>query len=119
MLVVDDDPGCRGTVVRALDALRVDVLEGRDGYQAVGLLAARWREIGVLIVDTQMPGVHGWEVIRFARMKAPRLWVLRLGSPRDVVPGSAYAGFETVPVLAKPFTSAQLIARLPASLRFR
>ena len=107
-LVVDDDPRCRAMVARALSALGYAVLEARDGYQAIGLLCRRWRDLAFLIVDSQMPGVHGWEVIRFARMKAPRVRVLRLGCRGDSPPGPGYAGLEAVPALAKPFTEEQL-----------
>jgi DNA-binding response OmpR family regulator len=117
VLVVDDDRAYRAMMAQALEALRVDVLEARDGYQGVGLLSRRWRDLALLIVDTEMPGLHGWDVIRYARMKAPRLRVLRLSCTQDRLPGVAYEGLHSLPTLAKPFSLPALVAALPPTIR--
>lgn len=114
-LVVDDESRCRTNVAQTLTDAGWQVLEARDGFQAIALLSRRWQEIGLLVVDTEMPGLHGWEVIRFARRKAPRVRVLRLGREADTAPAQEYRAFERIPTLEKPFTSAELLA----SLRFR
>jgi CheY-like chemotaxis protein len=117
VLVVDDDRSYRAMIGQVLEALGADVLEAGDGYQGIGFLCRRGPGIALLIVDSQMPGLHGWDVIRYARMKAPTLRVLRLGCPRDPVPGPAYEGLEMLPALAKPFTPSALVAMLPSSIR--
>ncbi len=112
VLVVDDDPRCRALVSNTLRRQGCDVLEARDGYLGIGILSRRSDEIGFLVVDTEMPGVHGWEVIRFARSKAPTMPVLRLGRQDDVVPASDYEPFRDLPVVAKPLTPSALLAKL-------
>jgi DNA-binding response OmpR family regulator len=125
MLVVDDNPMCRSMVARILHDEGFDVLEARDGFQGICMLSGGGHHIRFLVVDTEMPGVHGWEVIRFARMKAPKMRVLRLGRPDDVVPAPQYEVFRALPALEKPFTSALLLMsvrrqlRLPANAKRR
>lgn len=85
------------------------MVEAQDGYLAIGILSRRSKEIGFLVVDTEMPGVHGWEVIRFARSRAPAMPVLRLGRKDDVVPANDYEPFRALPAVAKPLTPAALL----------
>jgi CheY-like chemotaxis protein len=109
VLVVDDNPRYRAMAAEALRTQGVEVLVANDGYQALGVISHRCRDIRLLIVDTEMPGMHGWEVVWFARMKAPRMRVLRLGFRDDLVPGAEYEKFRSLPSLAKPFAQDVLL----------
>jgi len=112
VLVVDDDPRCRATVAATLTDEGFEVLEASNGYQATGLLSHPNHDIRLLIVDTEMPGLHGWEVIRFAASRAPRLRALRLGRCDDAPPGAEYQALRSVPCLPKPFTPDRLLASI-------
>lgn len=113
-LVVDDNPMCRELVAQVLREEGFRVALAKDGFQAILALFSRERSPALLIVDTEMPGVHGWEVIRCARSKARRTRILRLGRPEDEIPGPEYRPLQRVPVLRKPFTQADLVASLRA-----
>jgi DNA-binding response OmpR family regulator len=117
VLVIDDDPLCRASIARTLHDKGCEILEASDGFQGISVLSRRGRELDLLLVDTEMPGVHGWEVIRFASRLVPKLRVVRLGRIDDVVPAAEYSGFGVLPVLEKPFTSSELQARIQPRLR--
>jgi len=108
-LVVDDDGLSRSLAARTLAAAGFQVLQARDGFQAIAILSRQATDISLAVVDTEMPGLHGWEVIRFARRKAPRIRVLRLGRRDDAVPGPEYDPLVSLPSLSKPFTPARLL----------
>ncbi len=112
VLVVDDDPLCRSMVATTLSRQGFEVIVASDGYQAIGALSRCHQTIRLLIVDTEMPGLHGWEVIRFARSKISKLRALRLGRCDDVPPGAEYQTLRSVPCLSKPFTPDRLLASL-------
>jgi CheY-like chemotaxis protein len=112
VLVIDDDPRCRAAIAHTLQCHGCDILEASDGFQGISLLSRRGSELDLLLVDTEMPGVHGWEVIRFASRVVPRLRVVRLGRHDDLVPAAEYGGFQSLPVLQKPFTPSELRARM-------
>jgi DNA-binding response OmpR family regulator len=82
-------------------------------------LSRRGRELDLLLVDTEMPGVHGWEVIRFACRVVPKLRIVRLGRLDDVVPAAEYCGLCALPVLQKPFTPSELRRRIQRTPRVR
>jgi DNA-binding response OmpR family regulator len=117
-LVIDDDPRCRAMIARTLHEKGFEVLEAGDGYLGIGILSRRSADLGFLVVDTEMPGVHGWEVIRFARSKVPTIPILRLGREDDVVPAGDYEPFRTLPAVAKPLTPATLLASVRGCERF-
>ena len=111
-LVVDDDPRWRALVEGALRDAGFEVLSAEDGYRATTVLAQPKLDLGLLVVDTEMPGVHGWAVIRYARAKHRRVRVLRLGRVDDEVPGKEYAPFCCLPTLSKPFAARDLLDRI-------
>ena len=108
-LVVDDDPRCRALVAAALTEAGFEVLSAGDGYRATAVLARPELDLRLLVVDTEMPGVHGWAVIQYAKAKHRRLRVLRLGRADDEVPGAEYAAFRHLPTLSKPFGASELM----------
>jgi two-component system chemotaxis response regulator CheY len=119
VLVVDDEVLFRVRAAAALSDAGFRIIEARDGFHAIAVLSRRWREIAAVVVDTEMPGVHGWEVIRFARARAPAVRILRLGREDDAAPAAEYRIFEALPTLEKPFTPEALLAAVHAALRAR
>ncbi len=61
IMVVDDDPGFRVTLVEILEGEGRDVIAAEDGYQAVQL--ASDSEIALILMDIQMPGMNGVEAL--------------------------------------------------------
>ncbi|MGH7527836.1 MAG: response regulator [Gemmatimonadales bacterium] len=116
VLVVDDNPMSLEFAAATLRKEGVSVLVARDGFQGISLLCSRGHDLALLIVDTEMPGVHGWEVIRFARTRVPAIRILRVGRPSDEAPGAEYQALQKVPVLQRPFTPADLLARVRRQL---
>ena len=108
---------CRALTAFALRKKGFHVVEAKDGFEAIGVLLRVAGALALLVVDTEMPGVHGWEVIRLAGSKAPQARILRLGRPDDQAPGTEYLAFQAVPALRKPFTEAELLASLGAQVR--
>jgi DNA-binding NtrC family response regulator len=110
ILVVDDDPATRellGTCLEVEDCRVVTVGSGED---AVSRLKAE--AFDVVIADIVMPGMDGLEVLKQARIVAPRVPVILI---------TAYATVETAvealrrgaaDYLSKPFRIADLLARV-------
>ena len=62
ILVVDDDPGLRGTLAEILEDEGYDVCAVDDGYQAIDL--AGKHHYVLIFMDTQMPGIDGFTTCR-------------------------------------------------------
>ncbi|HEU4587612.1 MAG TPA: response regulator [Gemmatimonadales bacterium] len=114
VLLADDCAGARAVAARALGRAGCRVIVASDGFQAIGTLGDPTVSLELIVVDTEMPGMHGWEVIRFARFHRPTTPVLRLGRAGDVPPAPEFRRFEAVPVLAKPLTARAVRAAVRA-----
>lgn len=106
ILVVDDDPQVRATIVRALTELGYQTGEAADGESALQALRAAERPL-LVILDYVMPGMDGAEVAREIAAIDPDLPVLFSTGHAALRALRAAAG-EDVPVLEKPFTLDEL-----------
>ncbi len=115
VLVVDDEPGVRAALQRALVLERHDVTLAEDGQQALDTLAAG--TVDAIVLDVMMPRIDGLEVCRRLRAAGDRTPVLML-TARDAVDDRVDgldAGADDY--LVKPFALRELNARLRALLR--
>ncbi len=108
-LLVDDDPAVRKVVRRTLLDLGFVVIEADNGPEAMDILD-QTPGITLLLTDVVMPGgIDGRALAAFARsQRGVRRVVLMSGYAPDLAPGT------DMPLLAKPFTRAQLAALLAA-----
>jgi two-component system response regulator MprA len=115
VMVVDDEPGVRAALERALRIERYDVRLAGDGAEALALLADRSPD--AIVLDVSMPDIDGLEVCRRLRAAGDRTPVLML-TARDAV-DDRVAGLDAGAddYLVKPFALRELQARLRALLR--
>ena len=117
VLIVDDEPQVRSAARRLLQALGHNVIEAREGKEAIETLRVRKGQIGVILLDLSMPGQSGAQTLRALREIDPRARVILCsGYPPDIA--AAQMG-EEVPsaFLSKPFTPEELVAQVEAALR--
>jgi two-component system response regulator VanR len=115
ILVAEDEPRIAGAVARGLrrEGMAVDV--AGDGASA--LYKARVYPYDVVVLDRDLPELHGDEVCRTLTAEQPRTKVLMLTAARstdDLVSGLALGADD---YLSKPFRFAELVARLRALAR--
>src|SRR5438477_7398593 len=111
VLVVEDDPDLRETLVSILEQEGYRARAARDGREALEILAGGFRP-AVLLIDLIMPIMDGWELCE-ALVQDPKL------SSLPVVLMSASGGplppprpTKLVRLLRKPFTFEQLVAAI-------
>ena len=115
VLVVDDEPGVRAALQRALTLERHEVAVAEDGQQALDALAEG--TVDAIVLDVMMPRIDGLEVCRRLRAAGDRTPVLML-TARDAIDDRVDgldAGADDY--LVKPFALRELNARLRALLR--
>ena len=114
-MVVEDDPSLILGLRMNLERAGFTVREARDGPS--GLAAFRKERPDLVLLDLMLPKLDGLEVLREVRQEdrlVPVIIVTALGSESDVVRGLELGANDYV---TKPFSVAELIARVRASLR--
>jgi signal transduction histidine kinase len=81
VVVADDSDGMRHLASVMLRSLGFDVIEARDGSEALATLKAREGELAFALVDLMMPGMTGNEVVTELQ---------RLGTTTPIVLSSGY-----------------------------
>ena len=115
VLIAEDERRLADAIARGLrrEGMAVDLAP--DGDEA--LLKARIVRYDVVVLDRDLPGVHGDEVCRQVRHERPETGILMLtaaGSLHDLVEGLSLGADDYLP---KPFRFAELVARIRALAR--
>ncbi len=115
ILVVDDEPGVREALERALRLDGHDVVLAANGAEALEALGEQTPD--ALVLDVLMPRIDGLEVCRRLRRNGDRTPVLML-TARDAI-SDRVAGLDAGAddYLVKPFALEELLARVRALLR--
>jgi len=115
ILVVDDESHLLDLVSTALRYEGFEVIEARDGQAALSALDAQAPNL--IVMDVTLPDVSGFEITSRLRAEGRRIPILFLTARdalEDRVTGLTIGGDD---YLTKPFSLAELIARIHAVLR--
>jgi DNA-binding response OmpR family regulator len=115
VLVVEDDESITLGLEMNLSAEGYRVLSAADGEQ--GLAMARSHEVDLVILDVMLPRLNGFELLRILRSERRNMPIMMLsarGAEMDKVMGLELGAEDYV---TKPFSLAELLARVKAILR--
>jgi CheY-like chemotaxis protein len=105
ILVVDDEPGMRETLVDILEAVGYEVSTASDGERALDVV--RDHEFDVMVMDVQMPKRDGVSVLEQLRPPPPTIIMMTAYALeerlRAAVTANAFA------ILHKPFPVGRLL----------
>src|SRR5690348_17491446 len=112
VLIAEDERRLADAIARGLrrEGMAVDLAP--DGTEA--LVKARVVRYDVLVLDRDLPGMHGDDVCRAVRGERPETGILMLtaaGTLEDLVEGLSLGADDYLP---KPFRLAELVARIHA-----
>ncbi|MEE8391827.1 MAG: response regulator transcription factor [Anaerolineae bacterium] len=114
ILVVDDERRYVWATKTYLEAKGYEVLTAQDGETAIGLAVNE--EPDLIILDIRMPGMDGYAVCQHIRefSTVPIIMLTAMAEDVDKVKGLEIGADDYV---TKPFSAAELLARVQAVLR--
>jgi DNA-binding response OmpR family regulator len=115
VLVIEDEPGIVDFIRRGLEAEGYAVESALDG--AAGERQALAGGFDAVMLDLMLPGRGGMEVLDSIRRARPGLPVIVLTARGEIEDRVAGLDAGAVDYLVKPFSMAELVARLRAHLR--
>ncbi len=116
VLILEDEENIRSFVVINLRRAGYEVVEAGTGMDALELLQ-KYPDIGVAILDIMLPDIDGFEVCRRIRASNEQMGVIMLTArtqEMDKVTGLMTGADDYV---TKPFSPAELTARIDALFR--
>ncbi|HEV3070664.1 MAG TPA: response regulator transcription factor [Solirubrobacteraceae bacterium] len=115
VLVIEDEPGIVDFLRRGLEAEGFTVQATGDGVE--GERRALSESFDAIVLDLLLPGRSGMQILESLHQAKPGVPVIVLTARGDI--GDRVAGLEAgaVDYLVKPFSLAELIARVRAQLR--
>lgn len=116
ILILEDEDYIRSFVMDNLRRAGYDLLEATNGQQALDLLAEH-EDVDAAVLDITVPDMDGFELCRQIRLQSKTMGLLLLVDryqEMDKVTGLMTGGDDYV---TKPFSSAELCARMDAVLR--
>lgn len=117
MLVVDDDPMIRELLTTRLSIAGYDAHHARDGFEGLNRLS-ELKPAG-MILDINMPGLDGFDVLQTlrttGRTSSVRIMVLTARNQSTDVQKAIGLGAKDY--LSKPFNDAQFLSRVTRLMR--
>ncbi|HEV2973877.1 MAG TPA: response regulator transcription factor [Solirubrobacteraceae bacterium] len=115
VLVIEDEPGIVDFVARGLEAEGFGVESATDGVEGERL--ALGGSFDAVVLDLMLPGRPGLEILQTLRQARPTTPVIVLTARAEVEDRVAGLEAGAVDYLVKPFSVAELVARVRAQLR--
>jgi DNA-binding response OmpR family regulator len=115
ILVVEDEPGIVDFVERGLRGHGFEVRSALDGE--TGLDRALDPEVELVVLDLMLPRLSGSEILRRLQVIRPALPVIVLTARGELEDRIAGLDAGAIDYLVKPFSLAELAARIRAQLR--
>src|SRR5690349_1032333 len=114
ILVVDDEPQIRRVLRATLSSNGYDVIEAKDGQEAVDMVIRE--RPALILLDVNMPGMSGLEACSKIRLSfdGPIIMVTVRNSEHDKILALDSGADDYV---VKPFSTGELLARIRAALR--
>lgn len=114
ILVVDDDTEMRALLLDVLRNEGYEVAEAKDGTEAV--LALRAREFDIILLDKNMPGPSGLDLLPGVGRVCPRARVIMMTAYGDVPSFMEAVEKGAVEFLFKPFRMEEMKAAITKAL---
>jgi two-component system, cell cycle response regulator CtrA len=115
VLLIEDDTATAKSIELMLNAEGFNIYTTDLGEE--GLDLGKLYDYDIILLDLNLPDLHGYDVLkklRVARVETPVLILSGMGQPDDKVKG---LGFGADDYLAKPFDRRELVARIQAVVR--
>jgi two-component system, cell cycle sensor histidine kinase and response regulator CckA len=114
VLLVEDEASVRRMAAQMLERAGYTVLAASTPSEAFAIFEAEQARINLLLTDIVMPEMHGPVLAERLAARRPELRVVFISGYTDAMPGSG-PGAGHVAFVAKPFTTATLIAAVQAA----
>lgn len=116
ILVLEDEDDIRAFIVINLKRAGYDVLQAGTGEEALEIVEAN-DDIDMAVLDVMLPGIDGLEVCKKIREKDKTMGIIMLTAKSQELDKISGLTMGADDYMAKPFSPAELVARIDAVVR--
>jgi len=109
VLVVEDEAGVRELACQFLRVKGYNVLEAKDGPEALAISRGHSGAMHLLLTDMVMPKMSGGDLAAQLKAERPQIRIVFMSGYSEFSRGDLGKAFPDVPVLQKPFSPASLV----------
>lgn len=118
VLVVDDDPAFRRLCTMMLGEAKITHVAVGSSKEALRAMEeAREQPFDVILLDMELPGMKGWELLKFLRERGRDIPVILVTILEDVKTKVRALDLGADDYIVKPFAFEELLSRLQAVMR--
>jgi two-component system cell cycle sensor histidine kinase/response regulator CckA len=110
ILVVEDEAGVRELTCEFLKVSGYAVLEAKDGFEALEIVARHTEPIHLMLTDMVMPKMSGQELASRLKAIRPDVKTLLMSGYSEYTSGDQVTS--QLPLLQKPFSISSLVERI-------
>ena len=114
VLIVDDDQSIRQTMDAIVRAAGIGSIAVSSGEEALKVL--KKQTVNVMLLDVQMPGMNGLEVLRIVREQHPDVGVLMFSVIKELPVAIEAMRLGALDYVTKDFSPSELCARISKTL---
>ena len=118
IVVIDDELEIRSVVTEYLQAIGYDVFEAASGIEALSLFEPTEKPVDIALVDWNLPGISGRDVIKAIESRSPETVVVVTTGDSPESMNHRREAENWADVVHKPFGLRQLRDRLATALQF-
>jgi DNA-binding response OmpR family regulator len=116
ILVLEDEDDIRAFIVINLKRAGYDVLQAGTGEEALEIVEKN-EDIDMAVLDVMLPGIDGLEVCKKIREKDKTMGIIMLTAKSQELDKISGLTMGADDYMAKPFSPAELVARIDAVVR--
>jgi len=117
ILVVDDEPPVRDTVISFLETHGYQVISANDGKEAIVTYMQYKKQISLVLLDMMMPNMDGTVTINKLQKMNPNLKIITMSGLATNTLTVEVAGIHINGFLSKPFTAEELLETIEKVLK--
>jgi two-component system response regulator PilR (NtrC family) len=117
ILIADDEPGIRESLVDVLQGSGYDARAAADGAEALAALGEQ--DFAVVLTDIRMPGVDGLDVLRKVRATAPQTIVIVMTAHATIETAVTALREGAADFILKPVIFDELLGKVSRLLEYR
>lgn len=111
LLIVEDEPFLRTLLSKMLRTKGYSIIEASDGKEALEIFEQQKNSIDLVLTDTGMPNIDGYELIKKLRQEKENVKVIVMTGYMDSEQAEKLAK-EQVDIVSKPFDIAEISATI-------